>query len=165
MSEATISPKSPSACPNIPLEAHETSTVLPPVVPLDSPSPKHITDIRIVSQKFRGAIYNYKKQRYHYIPRMESFYDLGAYFVLLLEKNVYWRVHDNQHYNHLLNWNIWKPVPVKTSVASCNWKNYSRTTYQLGGNLTLLANYITSKVYHTESYPLGLWIRTKIRLN
>ena len=78
---------------------------------------------------------------------MESLENIGAYIVLLSETNVDYLVHDNKYDTHLLNRHIWKPYPVKKVVASCKWKKYSRTTYQKGGTLALLANSMPSKIH------------------
>jgi len=122
---------------------------------LEPPTRKQKDAVRIIAQNCRGAFHSSKKHTDFYIPCMESLQGYDPDVICLNETNTDWNVKDHSYDVALMNRAIWSPIPSKTVVASCKWKNVRKTTYQPGGVLTTCMQSMPSRIKTTFRDPLG----------
>jgi len=145
---------------NISQDAEQQPMVTPVVSgELDAPVNKKKHSIRIVAQNCRGAFHSNTKHSDFYIPSMESLQGYSPDVICLCETNTDWKVRDNGYDADLMNRAIWNPVPTKTVVANCMWKNLQRTTYQPGGVLTVCMNSMPSRIKTIFRDPYGRFVK------
>ena len=120
---------------------------------------KNKDSVRLVAQNCRGTFHSSKEHTEFYISRMESLQGYSPDIVCLCETNTDWTVHNNEYDAGLMNRAIWNPIPTKTVVTSCQWRNLRRTSYQPGGVLTSCMNLTPSSIRTTHRDPYARFVK------
>ena len=150
----------PTMIPGVSQNPSNAPIVTPAVArKLDAPVNKQKHSVRLIAQNCRGAFHSSMKHTDFYIPSMESLQGYSPDILCLCETNTDWNVKDNGYDADLMNRAIWNPVPTKTVVASCRWKNLQRTTYQPGGVLSTCMNSMPSRIKTTYRDPYGRFVK------
>ena len=138
--------------------------VMQPLTSFSNPHEKQEGALRFVAQNCRGALQTGKNKHEHYTPAMESFLNLAADVVLLSETNTDWSIRDNHWDTLLMNRAIWAPSPTKTTTASCKWNNRHRTSFQVGGTMSLFSGTLTPRIHSSAGDKYGRWTKTSIHM-
>jgi len=163
---STINPGPSQLAPNNTMLTVESSSppTLQPLTSFSDPSEKAEGTLRFIAQNCRGALQSGKHKHEHYTPAMESFLNLAADAVLLSETNVDWTVHDNHWDTLLMNRAIWAPSPTKTTTSSCRWHNRHRTSFQVGGTMSVFTGTLTPRIHSSTGDKYGRWTQTAIHM-
>jgi len=137
---------------------------LKPLTSFSNPHDKQEGALRFVAQNCRGALQIGRNKHEHYTPAMESFLNLASDVVLLSETNTDWTIKDNHWDTLLMNRAIWAPSPTKTTTASCEWNNRHRTSFQVGGTMSLFSGMLTPRIQSSEGDKYGRWTKTSIHM-
>ena len=108
-------------------------TLIQPQPILTDPTTKYADDFRISAQNCRGIFHDENPIYEHYIQSIESYQSYQDESILLLAKNVDWKVNDNHHTASTHNKLIYQPFPRKITSSLCTCINRERSTFQVGG--------------------------------
>jgi len=145
-------------------EVARKQPLLAPLVQFATPQFKNEHDVRFIAQNCRGAFQKGRDKHEHYEAAMGSFISMQADVVLLSETNTDWKVHDNHWNTLLMNKALWAPSPTKTTTSSCQWENIHRTSFQVGGTLSVFTGTITPRIQSSVGDRYGRWTETSVHL-